>query len=353
MPITRGTGNLLAQDVDALVNTVNTQGVMGKGIALQFKRAWPAMFKDYAAACKRGEVTPGRMHVWPTGSLTGPRYIINFPTKRHWREPSRLDDIEAGLAALAEIVRELGITSIAVPPLGCGNGGLSWADVEPRIVGSMAPLAGNVEVRLFAPSGAPVAADQLNRETSPRLTEARAALLALMWEYEQVTFEAPTLIEVQKLAYFLQANGEPLRLTFHAGRYGPYADNLRKALSNMEGHFISGFGDGSAAVPEAEPVRVRPEVREQLNSFIAGHPATAARISSVLSEIQGFESTYGLELLATVHWVVTHDAAAASSSQEAHRLVREWSDRKSSLFTHSHVDNAWNAVRERGLVPTA
>ena len=149
MPITRGTGSLLAQDVDALVNTVNTQGVMGKGIALQFKRAWPAMFKEYAAACKRGEVTPGRMHVWPTGSLAGPRYIINFPTKRQWREPSRLDDIEAGLAALTEVVRDLGITSIAVPPLGCGNGGLSWADVEPRIVQSMEPLAGEVEVPLF------------------------------------------------------------------------------------------------------------------------------------------------------------------------------------------------------------
>src|SRR5664280_2319167 len=110
MPITRGTGNLLTQDVDALVNTVNTEGVMGKGIALQFKKAWPAMFKDYAAACRRHEVMPGRMHVWGTGSLTGPRYIINFPTKRHWRARSKITDIEAGLLDLTRVIRQLGIT---------------------------------------------------------------------------------------------------------------------------------------------------------------------------------------------------------------------------------------------------
>ena len=97
MPITRGTGNLLKEDVDALVNTVNTQGIMGKGIALQFKKAWPEMFKDYEAACKRGEVTLGRMHVWETGSSDRPRYIINFPTKGHWRSRSKIADIEAGL----------------------------------------------------------------------------------------------------------------------------------------------------------------------------------------------------------------------------------------------------------------
>lgn len=351
MPITRGTGNLLTQDVDALVNTVNTQGIMGKGIALQFKKAWPAMFKDYAAACKRGEVTPGRMHVWATGSLTGPRYIINFPTKRHWRAPSKIVDIDTGLIALVDVIRNLVITSIAIPPLGCGNGGLAWTDVEPRITQALDSLAGTVDIRVFAPAGAPTAAEQPNRESMPRLTPARAALLALMREYERVTFEPPTLVEVQKLAYFLQTNGEPLRLSFGAAHYGPYADNLRKALRAMEGHFITGFGDGSAAVTEAEPIRVRPEISVELDQYIADHPETADRIRSVLTEIEGFESAYGLELLATVHWVMTHDVTAAASSNEAHQQVRRWSDRKSSLFTRSHVDSAWHVVHGRGLVP--
>lgn len=114
-------GNLLADEADALVNTVNTVGVMGKGIALQFKRAYPEMFKAYARAAKDGTLETGRMHVWETGSLTGPRFIINFPTKRHWKAGSRIEDIDAGLTDLVRVVRDLGITSIALPPLGCGN----------------------------------------------------------------------------------------------------------------------------------------------------------------------------------------------------------------------------------------
>jgi O-acetyl-ADP-ribose deacetylase (regulator of RNase III) len=353
MPITRGTGNLLTQDADALVNTVNTEGIMGKGIALQFKKAWPAMFKDYEAACKRGEVTLGRMHVWVTGSLTGPRYIINFPTKRHWRSRSKLVDIETGLQDLTRVIGELGIVSIAIPPLGCGNGGLDWRDVEPRILRALEPLAGTVDVRIFAPKGAPSAAEQPSREPAPKLTPPRAALLALMREYERVTFEPPTLVEVQKLAYFLQANGEALRLVFTEAVYGPYADDLRKSLRNMEGHFIIGFGDGSLPITKAEPIQVKPEIYEALDRYIASHPATAARIRSVLSEIEGFESTYGLELLATVHWVMTHDATAMANSSVAHQEVRRWNQRKSSLFTQPHVESAWHVVHDRGLAATS
>jgi O-acetyl-ADP-ribose deacetylase (regulator of RNase III) len=353
MPITQGTGNLLTQDVEALVNTVNTEGIMGKGIALQFKKAWPAMFKDYEAACKRGDVTLGRMHVWETESLTGPRYIINFPTKGHWRARSKLVDIEAGLRDLTRVIRELGITSIAIPPLGCGNGGLDWREVEPRMQRALEPFAGAVDVRIFAPMGAPSAAEQPSRESAPKLTPARAALLALMREYERVSFEPPTLVEVQKLAYFLQVNGEALRLAFSPAVYGPYADSLRKSLRAMEGHFITGFGDGSMPIAKAESIRVKTEIYEGLDRYIAEHPATAARIHSVLSEIEGFESTYGLELLATVHWVMTHDATAMTDSGAAHEEVRRWNQRKSSLFTQPHVESAWRVVHERGLEATS
>lgn len=134
MPVEHVTGNLLAAPVDALVNTVNCAGVMGKGIALQFKQAWPAMFWDYTEACRAGDVAPGRIHVWETRALLGPRYILNLPTKRHWRDASRLEDVEAGAVALVETLHKLQIPSVAVPPLGCGNGGLDWAVVRPRIV---------------------------------------------------------------------------------------------------------------------------------------------------------------------------------------------------------------------------
>ena len=125
------TGNLLQADVEALVNTVNTVGAMGKGIALQFKQAYPANFEAYRKAVARGDVQPGRMFVFETGLLTNPRIIVNFPTKRHWRGGSRIEDIDAGLQDLAHVIVTRGIRSIAIPPLGCGNGGLDWGEVRP------------------------------------------------------------------------------------------------------------------------------------------------------------------------------------------------------------------------------
>ena len=144
-------GNLLVAPVDALVNTVNIVGIMGKGIALQFKQAFPAMYRDYEMTCKAGEVQLGKMHVFDLGGLASvPRWIINFPTKGHWRERSRLTDIETGLEDLVATVLRLGIRSIAIPPLGCGNGGLNWADVRPRIEAAFTYLP-DVNVLLFEP----------------------------------------------------------------------------------------------------------------------------------------------------------------------------------------------------------
>ena len=150
MPIESGQRDLLAAPVDALVNPVNTEGVMGKGLALQFKKAFPEMFRSYERACKAGEVMVGRMHV--VQRLTSPRFIINFPTKKHWRQPSRLEYIDAGLCDLIVHVRDLGIRSIAVPPLGCGNGGLDWAEVRPVIVHAFDAVP-EVRVLLFEPAG--------------------------------------------------------------------------------------------------------------------------------------------------------------------------------------------------------
>ena len=203
-------GNLLEADAEALVNTVNTVGHMGKGIALQFKQAYPENFLAYARALKRGEVQAGRMFVVPTGLVTNPRYIINFPTKRHWRGRSRIEDIDTGLEALVGEIRRLGIRSIAVPPLGCGNGGLDWRDVQPRIQRALADLHG-VRVLLFAPRGAPAI-----RTRRPDMTPARALLVKLMEQYLGLAYRL-TLLEVQKLAYFLQEAGEPLRLRYEPG----------------------------------------------------------------------------------------------------------------------------------------
>ena len=152
--IERTQGDLLDAGVQALVNTVNTVGIMGKGIALQFKKAFPENYSAYRKACAAGLVTIGRMFVHDLGVLASPRYIINFPTKQHWRSKSKIADIKSGLTALVDEVQRLGIESIALPPLGCGHGGLEWSEVAPLIEKAFADLP-NVQVLVFEPADAP------------------------------------------------------------------------------------------------------------------------------------------------------------------------------------------------------
>jgi O-acetyl-ADP-ribose deacetylase (regulator of RNase III) len=142
-------GDLLLADAEALVNTVNCVGIMGRGIALQFRKAFPENFAVYRALCSRGGLQPGRMMVHDLERVLNPRYVINFPSKRHWKDKSRLEDIDAGLAALVEEVRKRDIRSIAIPPLGCGLGGLDWSVVRPRIEATFRDL--DVRVLLFVP----------------------------------------------------------------------------------------------------------------------------------------------------------------------------------------------------------
>lgn len=345
-------GNLLADDADALVNTVNTVGVMGKGIALQFKRAYPEMFRCYAKAAKHSEIQPGRMHVWETGALSGPRFIINFPTKRHWKSPARLEDVEAGLEDLVQVVRDLKISSIAIPPLGAGLGGLGWEQVSARIRAAFRPLDGDVDVRVYEPAGAPAARDMVTRTAMPRLTAVRAALLHLMSAFHDASWAWPSPIEIQKLAYFLQESGEPLRLEFAKAPYGPYADDLRKTLRELEGHYILGYGDGTARPLDAGPIELTAAAKHALRGAAETAPGTTEHLHQVLDLISGFEGTYDLELLASVHWAATHEGAM--TPDEASVLIRRWTARKATLFGGDDVRIAWNALDHGGWmkIPT-
>jgi len=206
------TGDILQADTEALINTVNCVGIMGRGIALQFKNAYPANFKAYEAACKREDVQPGRMFVFATGQLTNPRFIINFPTKRHWRGKSRMEDIESGLVDLVRVIREYGIRSIAIPPLGSGLGGLNWSEVRRHIELAVSELV-DVEIVVYEPGGAPQAEQMVHIRAVPNMTPGRASLVGLMDRYLRGLLDPfVTLLEVHKLMYFMQEAGEPLRL---------------------------------------------------------------------------------------------------------------------------------------------
>jgi O-acetyl-ADP-ribose deacetylase (regulator of RNase III) len=208
-------GNLLRAEAEALVNTVNCIGHMGKGVALQFKKAFPENFLFYQKACRDNEVQPGRMLVFNTGKMIGPQFIINFPTKQHWRGNSKYAFIQSGLKALIAEVRHRGIRSIAIPPLGCGLGGLDWNRVRPMIEAAFLELP-NVEVLLFEPAGAPEAKNMPIGTLRPKMTVPRALFIKLMEQYLQLDYRL-TLLEIQKLDYFLQEAGEPLKLRYEAG----------------------------------------------------------------------------------------------------------------------------------------
>jgi O-acetyl-ADP-ribose deacetylase (regulator of RNase III) len=336
------TGNLLEAAVEGLVNTVNTKGVMGKGIALQFRRAFPENYKAYQAACQTGEVRLGRMFVVETGHLGRPRLIINFPTKQHWKSKSHIADIEAGLADLRRVIDEYEIKSLALPPLGCGLGGLEWSDVRPRIEAALADAP--VRALVFEPAGAPAPDDMVDRRERPRMTPGRAALVWLLSCY-LAPGESASQLEVQKLSYFLQEAGETLRLRFAKKRYGPYADAVRHAVLAMEGHFVQGFGDGTGL----RAVRVLPGVEDEARAFLTEHPETFARYDRIATLIDGFETPYGLELLATTHWVATKETA--DSPKRAAELIRAWNDRKGHLFTDDHVAIAWARLEDEGWLP--
>ena len=340
-------GNLLEASAEALVNTVNCVGYMGKGIALQFKQAFPANFKAYEAACRADEVVPGRMLVYDNDRLLNPRYIINFPTKRHWRGKSRIVDIKSGLRALVKEVQKLGLRSIAVPPLGCGLGGLDWREVRPIIEEAFRELPG-VHVLLFEPTGTPDAKDMPVGTARPRMTPARAMFIKLMEAYAALDYSR-TLLEVQKLAYFLQEAGEPLRLKYEAGHYGPYAPNLNKVLEVMEGHFIRGYGDRQK--PDAE-IDLLPGAIEEASIFLADKPESLARLDRVGRLIEGFETPYGMELLATVHWLAhkggPNGSAPAINPESAIAGVRNWNPRKATIFKAEHVHAAWKQLEQNG-----
>jgi len=338
-------GNILKADAEALVNTVNCVGFMGKGIALQFKKAYPENFDAYHKACAAGEVQPGRMFVFDLHSMLNPKYIVNFPTKRDWRVNSRYEDIESGLTALLAEVRRLGIRSIAVPPLGCGLGGLDWNKVRPMIEQAFAQLP-DVRVSMFEPAGAPEAKTMPVRTARPKLTVARALFIRLMDQYAAQAYRL-TLLEIQKLAYFLQEAGQPLRLKYQAGHYGPYAPNLNKVLEALERHYTSGYGDTQK--PDVE-IELLDGAAEEAEAFLSAHAAEHERLARVNRLIDGFETPYGLELLASVHWLAVHATPPAEDKHEAVEGIAAWNDRKRQMFRPDHIRLAWDRLGVEGWI---
>lgn len=338
-------GNILEAKAEALVNTVNCVGIMGRGVALQFRKTFPENYKFYKKVCERNELYPGKMLVFETGALV-PRFIINFPTKRHWKAKSRVDDIQNGLNALIQEVRERKIKSIAIPPLGCGLGGLNWSEIKPLIVKAFDSLP-DVEVFLYQPLQGGQKLFVAPKTAMPEMTVGRATLLGLMQRYLIASMDpVVTLLELHKLMYFMQEAGEPLNLRYAKAPYGPYAENLRHVLNVINGHFIFGFEDSNES--PTKQIQIKPESLPLFEEFLKKHPQTLERFDRVVELIEGFETAYGMELLATVHWVATREKAL--DAEQALQKTYAWNERK-SMFKKDDIEIAWKTLLEKQWLP--
>lgn len=357
--ITYTQGNLLESNAQALVNTVNTVGVMGKGIALMFKQQFPENFKRYAKACKSGDVKVGEMFVVEVSTSSTQhsqlqaqphhkqRWIVNFPTKQHWRTKSKIEWIQAGLQNLRQWLIDNHVESIAIPPLGAGNGGLPWQQVKPLIEQALGDLL-NIDIQIFEPSDSYHSV--ATAPTTDSLTHARALLYQVIDRYWVLGMEC-SLLEVHKLMWFLQRAIErhrlvnPLQLSFMPHYYGTYAPNLRHLLNHLDGSYLL----AEKRLPDCKPLDViwanqtkQAEVEQYLQTSMSDFLPVLIEVDKVIA---GFESPFGLELLSTVDWLIYQEQYPATVEGVRQGMANwsageVWAKRKLNLFNVQHIDFA-------------
>lgn len=348
------TGNLLTADAEALVNTVNTVGVMGKGIALMFKEAFPANYAAYEAACEADDVAVGHMFVTERRELMGPKWIINFPTKKHWRQPSKLSWIDEGLDDLADVVRRLNIRSIALPPLGSGNGGLEWSVVRQRIEAKLGELT-DVDVIVYEPTSQ--YQNVAKRAGVEKLTPARALVAELVRRYAVLGFEC-SLLEVQKLAYLLERSlyrrnlADALDLRFQANRFGPFANRLTHLLNALDGSYLHSDKRIADAGP-LDVVRFDDAKRDVVAAYLKSEGKEyLPSLEETTDLIDGFETPLGMELLATVDWLIANGEEPTLAGIK--RGLGRWQGgadagaRKLRLFDDQMIDLALRRLKNAG-----
>jgi len=338
--ITFTRGNLLEANTEALVNTVNTVGVMGKGIALMFKEAFPENFRSYAKACKAGNVQTGKMFVTERNVLIGPRWIINFPTKQHWRNPSQMEWIDDGLADLYRFIQENEIHSIAIPPLGSGNGGLDWNCVKEKIITALSNLP-DLEVLVYEPTRA--YQNVTKKNGVQKLTPARALIADLVRRYCSIGIDC-SILEIQKLAWFLERTIEhfaihnPLNFQFTANRYGPYAHRLMHLLNALDGSYLQCEKRISDAIP-SDIIRFDYQKQSVISDYLSlsENSQYVLALEKTEARIDGLQSPLGLEALATVDWLLTKNKCQPTI-QSIKKGLKNWTggngsgDRKLRLF---------------------
>ncbi len=321
------TGNILESNAEALVNTVNTVGVMGKGIALQFKKAYHNNYKAYVEACKKNEITIGKVFVVKDSNLRSEeKFIINFPTKKDWRKPSEYSFIDSGLVDLVRVINEYQIKSIAIPPLGAGNGGLEWSKVRKIIEQKL----GNLDIEILVYEPTLFIKEQLKKERV-RLTDARALLLYVLYDLVK-NGEYVSEFSSEKICYFLQRFGAKkyFNLNFSPNFYGPYSGKVRYVLYALNGSYLMGYSDMNKK--PFEPLFLVPDGYDIVKNHIESNPELCAIAKKTTNFLTGFYSDFALELLSSIDFI------AINNNSFEKKLINEqlenWSNRKRSLFSN-------------------
>jgi O-acetyl-ADP-ribose deacetylase (regulator of RNase III)/uncharacterized protein YwgA len=338
------TGNILDSTAQALVNTVNTMGVMGKGIALQFKKAYLNNYKAYEKACKNNEIQVGKMFVTLDSNTTsGERTIINFPTKTSWKKPSEYKYIEDGLENLVEVINTNKIKSIAIPPLGAGNGGLNWEKVKIIIKQKLEHL--NVDIYVYEPS---LQIQEHLIKERVKLTDARALLLYVLYDLVK-NGEYVSEFSSEKVCYFLQKFGAKkyFKLEFEPNFYGPYSGKVRFVLNAINGSYLMGYSDMNKK--PFEPLTLLSDAYEAVKNHVEGNNELFEIANKTIVFLRGFYSDFALELLSSLDYISTKENTL--DRQIISKGLENWSDRKRTLFSNpKYLDISLKHLQSTGFV---
>lgn len=345
-------GNLLNSGAQTLVNTVNTVGVMGKGIALQFREAFPENYRVYRNACLKKNLNVGQMLVVEDFNETsGHKIVINFPTKTHWRLPSEYSYVEQGLQSLRDVIKNLNISSIAIPPLGSNNGGLDWVRVKRMIIDTLSDL--NCDVYIYEPSDAII--ERLRTERV-KLTLARAMLLTMFLDNSD-NGEFASVFAAEKLIYFLQRFGaeDIFKIEFKPYIYGPYSGGkVAHFLYALNGSYLKGMS-GMQNRP-FDYIWLADDIEEEVNQFM-DTAKNAARLKEICDNtkkfLQFYYSNYTLELLSSVDYLLKNNRLLQNRQSGDDETVLEllaaeikrWSKRKGQLFKREHLVETYNYIK--------
>ena len=322
------TGDLLLSSASALVNTVNCEGAMGKGIAYQFKQQYPENFKDYRRVCQSGALRPGKLHTFHEGS----KLIINFPTKDCWRNPSKMEYIESGLDELTQLICSHNIKSIAIPPLGCGNGGLAWAEVRKVIEHKLSNVSQGREIFLYEPS----TACAKRNSYEPRLGEPALVLMEI-----KEHLRAFSAIRLQKTAYFMNVFSHSQYFRFEKNKYGPYSHTVHDVCKNIKKYQV--FHAVSTA--GAKTILYRSLTSKSVD-------AKLSKIKPFIKEAADFANRFpddhDLECLATVCFLI--EKGGTLTEPEIIQSFLDWSEDKATRFRTDEISSALQSLYNYGIV---